>query len=159
MAVTASILIDFGAGTSDAYLTAELDSEMNNGKTTFSAGDNVYFRVYTDAASYAVTQTSGSTQKTAAGETESMSEVLPYAKQTTASATKKVKSITSMTWYGTDLGALSIAGAALVKAANATTSTIGVGKAAYVTEYDLWKLTPPSGMPDEYAILILITVA
>jgi len=44
MSVTASIVIDFGALENGAHIAAELDENKNGGKTTFLAGDVVYFR-------------------------------------------------------------------------------------------------------------------
>lgn len=49
--VSATIVVDFGAaaGDEDSILVAELDSRedgLNNGKTTFLPGDDVYYFVY-----------------------------------------------------------------------------------------------------------------
>jgi len=77
-----------------------------------------------------------------------------------ASTSKKVKAgaSISVTWYGNNLGTLSRSALNQVKASSGSATTIGVGKVSYDTEFDRWKLTPPSGMPTEYAIIVLITV-
>jgi hypothetical protein len=158
MSVTASIVIDFGALENGAHIAAELDENKNGGKTTFLAGDVVYFRVYADIA-YAITPTSGDVVKALSSvESETIGEILAFVKTKQAGVQKKIKPGTlSWTWYGNNPGNLLKTGATEVTIDTALEAPLAVGKVEYKSEYDLWTLTPPAGMASEYAILILVT--
>ena len=160
MSVTASIVVDFSAIGGADSLRAELDNERNNGKTSFQPGDQVYFRVYKGEgiSSYTVKKTAGGVSKIESDETETVKETLQFINESIASVSKPVKTppAISVDWYGTDLGTLSKAGDSAVKASGGGDGKIGICEAEYTTEYDVWLLTPPSGMPSEYAILIVI---
>ena len=158
MAVTASIVINFEKSDASSYLTVELDSEKNQGKTAFRQGDNIYFKVYSDV-SYSIYVTSGSVVKEEAlTESADIKEVLSFIKTKTASVQKKVlgNSI-SQVWYGDNIGDLFKTGVTSVEIDTVEDEPIGVCEITYRSEYDVWRLIPPDGMPDDYAIVILIT--
>ena len=158
MAVTASIVINFETNEQTSYLVVELDSEKNLGKTTFRSGDEIYFRVFSDI-SYLVDVTDGSAIKEESSvELADIKETLSFVKTKKATVQKKIKgSSISQTWYGTNLGNLIKTGTVNVEIDTAEDEPLGVCEITYKSEYDLWKLVPPAGMPDEYAIIILIT--
>ena len=158
MAVTASIVVNFEKSDASSYLVVELDSDKNLGKTTFRQGDEIYFRVFSDI-SYSVDVTDGSAIKEESSvELADIKETLSFVKTKKATVQKKIKgSSISQTWYGTNLGNLVKTGTVNVEIDTAEDEPLGVCEITYKSEYDLWKLVPPAGMPDEYAIIILIT--
>ncbi len=161
MSVQASIIVDFGASGEGKYLFAELDQEKNGNKTIFSQGDNVYFRIYADCA-YSVGTTSGAVVQEETIETGIINEVASFINSDQFSVTKKIKDgtlVTSPTWFGTDLGAIQKFNNTTIALVTENADPLGVCKIEYKSEYDLWKLTPPASIPEEYAIIILITCA
>lgn len=162
MSIKASLVIDFGAlDSEEALVAAELDAEMNNGKTQFSAGDQIYFKVYTEE-NYEVHVTSGSVLKTDTSESESIEkELLTFIGEARASAQKLVKAIDSFTWFGTELGTITRVGSPKVqdvKAANGGEGQYGVCHINYTSEFDRWMLQAPVGISTPYAILVVIAL-
>jgi len=47
---SSSITINFSTISADKYLSVELDSDLNNGKSTFVFGSSAYFKIYTNAS-------------------------------------------------------------------------------------------------------------
>ena len=158
MAVTASIVINFETNEQTSYLAVELDSDKNSGKTTFRQGDEIYFKVYSDV-SYSIDVTSGAVvQEETLTETADIKETLSFIKTKKATVQKKIKDNSiSQVWYGDVIGDLIKTGSLTVEIDTAELEPFGICKITYRSEYDLWKLVPPAGMPDEYAIIILIT--
>ena len=158
MAVTASIVINFEKTDETSYLAVELDSEKNLGKTTFRQGDDIFFKVYSDI-DYSIDVTSGTVVQTESDtESAEIKETLSFIKTKYATVQKKVlgNSI-SQVWYGSTLGDLFKSGVVSVEIDTAEAEPVGVCEITYKSEYDLWRLVPPAGMPDDYAIVILIT--
>ncbi len=149
--IKTSIVVQFGSVT-DAHLAVELDSELNGGRSSFQKGDSVYFRVYADV-NYTVYESSGSTQKTQTKKTENVEDLVSFL-ENVGSTSKYIKTYTSVTWYGTSGGTVTKIGATSLKCGTPTTGSIGLVK--YTTEFDVWKLTPPTFAGDSYAILIVI---
>ena len=153
---TASFVIDFGAAGADVLLAAELDEVRNSGKTSFQAGDTVYFRVYHNTP-YSVLSTDGTTSKVISNERgEIPAEIVQFVHSKQADVSKKVYILGAYTWFGFNLGALSAVGGTKISASLATELNFGVCKVSYTTEYDVWRLQAPVNMPTEYAILVLV---
>jgi len=159
MATTASLVVNFGGDDSD-ILTAELDSDRNNSKTTFQAGESVYFKVY-HTVPYTVSCSSGVASLVATDEVATItSEIVSFVKSAYASVDKFLNALLSYTWFdagnGNNYGAITASGNTEVKAAAADKDSLGVATINYQTKYDVWKLTPPIGMSSVYAILVYI---
>lgn len=159
MGAQATLVIDFGAAGIDAILEAELDSDKNLGKTSFNSGDVVFFRVYSDVP-YTIETTSGIVSEEGANpEQEAVdAEILNFVGEKSVDTGKLIRdgSPLIVTWYGTVLGTLTKTGSKQLTVDTALTDILGICKVEYQTEYDVWRLTPPGGMPEEYAILVLI---
>lgn len=153
----ATIVVDFGALVVDFHLSAELDNDLNGGKSSFQTTDAVYFRVYA-GGEYSVAVTAGTVQKTQAKKAVAADpEVVNFIHGEPGSVTKPIKTITRSLWLGNALGSISKIGDTSVKASGASKTNIGVAQVSYDTEYDVWKLTPPASAPSVFAILIVIT--
>ena len=61
------------------------------------------------------------------------------------------------TWFGSNLGTIKKINDITIGLEINIDNALGICKIEYQSEYDLWKLTPPANIPDEYAIVILIT--
>lgn len=161
--VTASLEINFG-GITDAYLSAEINSEDNDGKTSYVAGDEVYFRIY-HSGNYTVASTAGSCALETANITANIKtltdgnteEVVKFAFSATASTDKLITNFISYTWMGTALGVIKKSGYNEVSGGTAT--GIGVAKIDYDTTYDLWKFSSPATVngSTDYSVVIGIT--
>lgn len=160
MASKATLVVQFGGVDGLAYLAAEFDAKRNHDKTTFVRGDQVYFDVWASGP-YTVEVSSGTVNKIESEEIRLIeNEVISFPKQDYSNTQKAVDSIQSYEWYGVDYGNISVAGInepTKVIAANADENTIGIAKVSYNTKYDVWQLTPPASMSDDYAILIVVS--
>lgn len=164
MAVTTSIVVNFGDTGIDAFLSAEIVAEDNEGKTNFSAGDDVYFRIYR-SGTYTVTQTAGSTSLETPNITvnikdlndDNIAETVTYAFSLTANTSKYIESIDSANWIGKALNEIKKVG--YTELSGGKKDDIGVAIIDYNTIYDLWKLTSPSTLSGStnYSIVIGIT--
>lgn len=160
MAAKATLVVQFGGVEGLAYLAAEFDANRNHDKTTFVRGDQVYFDVWASGP-YIVQVSSGVANRIVTGETKLIeNEVISFPKQDYANTQKAVDTIQSYQWYGADYGNISSAGIndpTKVIAADGDENTIGIATIDYLTQYDVWVLTPPASMPDDYAILIVVS--
>jgi hypothetical protein len=162
MPATATFIIDFGS-IEDAYLVAELDEVKNGGKTSFTKGDTVHFKVFSDV-NYEFEVTSGTISNGSVGVQEIIeNEILSFIKGEAPSVQNYIapldppeSAITSQTWYGNNLGAIKPFGGTNVQADNATEETIGIASIDYITQYNEHQLVPPSGMTDVYHIIVYI---
>jgi len=173
MAVTASLVINFGDVT-DAYLSAEILDDDNEGKTSFSAGDTVYFRIY-HSGTFDVISNIGSTSEVSANQTQNIKELtddgneemVTFAFSGTASTDKLISNFISGEWVGTELGTIAKSGHAEVSGGikskdNGGTGlpdSVGVAKIDYDTKYDLWQFNSPSDVDGSttYTAVIGIT--
>ena len=155
MTAKATFVIDFG-NIKDAFLTVELDEVRNNGKTSFSKGDTVHFRISSDV-NYEIETTSGTILNGTVDQTEELeAEVISFVKGATASLQKKILNIDSVFWYGNNLGAINAVSATSVQAANANENTLGIASVNYTTEFNEHSIVPPAGMTDIYHIIVYI---
>lgn len=159
MGAQATLVIDFGVAGADAVLEAELDTDRNLGKTNFNAGDVVFFRVFSDV-SYTVSVTSGivSKENTIPEQEVVEDETITFVAEKSATSVKLIRNGSPITvvWYGTVLGVITKTRSKQFTVATNVEDILGICKIDYQTEYDVWRLTPPGGMPEDYAILILI---
>ena len=140
----------------ETYFIIELDEIRNEGREVFNSYDTtIYLRIYTNIE-YSIQMTSGTAQKIASHETLDVpSEVYSFIKNDYPAASKPVHSIEEYSWYGNDLGTISLVENSFTKlsASLATEDTLGVAKMTYKTFYDVWKIVPPS-LTTPYKILI-----
>lgn len=159
MTTTASIIVEFGGG-DDELLTAELDSVLNGGRSSFQAGESVYFRVY-HTVDYEVLVSSGTVSLESSDETEDIdSEILSFIGLSEPSISKRITAVRDYLWFDTDggnnYGEIQVSGSSGVRALLATVDSVGVASLDYRTTYDVWKITPPSGMANVYHIAALV---
>lgn len=159
MGAQATLVIDFGAVADSAVLEAELDIEKNLGKTNFNPGDVVFFKVYSDVP-YTIETTSGIVSEEGVNPEQKAAdaEILNFVGEKSVDTGRLIRngSPLTVTWYGTVLGTLSKTGSKQLTVTTIEENILGICKVEYQTEYDVWRLTPPGGMPEDYAILILI---
>lgn len=169
MAVTASLVVNFGDVT-DAFLEAEVNEADNEGKTSFVAGDEVFFRIY-NSGTYEVIQSAGSTSLESSNNVINIAELneegsleyVTFAFSGTASTDKYIHAFNSGNWIGTQLSEIKKSGFNEISGGlNPVTKKadkVGVAKVDYDTKYDLWKLTSPATLDGStnYSIVIGIT--
>jgi len=156
MAVTASLVINFG-DLDDAFLAAEINSDDNEGKTTYLAGDTVKFRIY-HSCGYTVTQTAGSTVQLSTDVAESITkEIITFAFTETGSTEKFIVGSLTGVWMGTPLGTIKQAGHNSVSSGGGANS-IGVAEINYASKYDLWEYSSPASINGSVTFTIIIGV-
>lgn len=172
MAVTASLVINFGDET-DAFLEAEINEEDNEGKTSFVAGDEVYFRVY-NSGNYKIIQTAGSTSLESSNNVVNISELneeglleqVSFAFSATSSTDKYIHQFYSGTWIGKPLGIIKkighneLSGGVVPKeqGGSGKPDSVGVAEVDYDTKYDLWKYSSPSSLNDSTTYSVVIGI-
>jgi len=124
---------------SDAYLTWELDSDRNAGRDTFPPGEPCYLRVYHEV-DYAVRATSGTLERIAVDEEESLTETVGFDDEDAADLNKLVAAVDAVVWWGADLGAVVPNGGGSVLLSGG--AGFSVAEITYRTRYDVWKLMP-----------------
>ena len=173
MGVTASLVVNFG-DVEDAYLSAEILDLDNEGKTSFSAGDTVYFRVY-HSCDYELTETAGTTSTTETDIIQNIKEltddgkgeVITFAFSGTTSTGKLIDTVVSSSWMGTALGTIAksgyseVSGGLITKAngGSGLPDSVGVARVDYNTKYDLCTLNSPAEIDGStnYSIVVGIT--
>jgi hypothetical protein len=144
----------------ESYIVMELDETRNKGKTTFTKIDHVvYLRIYSNKA-YDVLVTGGSAVKIAANIVEAIPapEMLAFIYLQDASTSKPVNgALTAATWYGANLGSLTLVPNSYnkIRAENATAATLGVADVSYNTIYDVWAIYRPAYSGLDFSILSL----
>ena len=155
MAVTASLVINFG-DLDDAYLSAEINEDDNEGKTSFLAGDTVRFRIYHSGA-YVVTQTAGSTTKITADVPETIAdEIVTFAFAKTGNTSKFISGSLTGVWVGTPVGVIKQSGFNGVSGGLDT--AIGVAEVSYASAYDLWEYSSPASINGKVTFTIIIGI-
>lgn len=161
--VTATVTIQF-TGT-DGQLSAEVDSRAdgpNNGKTSFSPGDDVYLLVRKSADVTVVGYPSlGSVGKV--GDVSGIKEkqVVTFPRTRSVELSQAPAGAVSLTWYGTSLGSYTVKGKTLTLtgAYNHDNPPVGVAMASYESAAESWKL---SGLPStvggksSYEVLVVL---
>lgn len=154
--VTTTLVIEFG-DTEQGSIAASLDSERNNGKATFSSGDSVFFRVWSEVP-YSIMVTSGTVAKIVTAESEEVTgEIITFANTNLSNAQFFVDRINSTQWLGNNLGNITPSKFNNVYVQNNPgTKPLGAAIISYDTSYDVWKLTAPTFTGSKYAIVVLI---
>jgi hypothetical protein len=134
----------------EPLLAFELDDTRNAGRTTFPPGEPVYIRVYHEAA-YALRATSGRLERVAVGETESVTETVPFDGVDTASLGRLVAAVDTVTWFGPNLGRLVPAGSSNVVLPGGAGFSVAV--VTYRTRYDVHKLVP-AALAETFPVLL-----
>jgi hypothetical protein len=139
----------------DAYIYIELDPVRNSDKTTFLTTDPVFLRIYSNI-DYNVICTAGTITKIKSGEVLAMDEeIVSFIHDEDPELSRPIESITSITWMGNNLGTLSEITSTKIRASLAGASSLGIGKVNYKAQYDVWKLTPPVIITDQFNIYVL----
>lgn len=161
--VTTTVTIQF-TGT-DGSLTAEVDSRSdgpNNGKTSFSPGDDVYLLVRKSSDVSVVGYPSlGTVAKV--GDVSGIKEkqVLTFPRTRTAELSQPPSGAVTLTWYGANLGAHTVKGKTLTLTGSYDHDNppVGVALAKYESAAESWKL---SGLPStvdgktSYEVLVVL---
>ena len=138
-------------------IEAELDDDYN-GKTSFLITDTeVYIRVYS-SEEYSLHLTAGTAEKILSDVIKELDpELLAFVHDAPVSVSKPVHQLLAVTWFGTNLGSLSVLPERpnSVAASGQTTDSIGLGEVTYSTRYDVWKIILPVGVTDVFSILTL----
>jgi len=149
-AVTATVTVAFSNSAGSAQLSAEIDNRPdgpNEGKTSFSPGDDVYLLVRKSAdvtvAGYA---TIGNVSLVGAVTGMEEKEMLVFPRTRSAELSKTPEGGVSFTWFGTVPGTPVVKGKTvnLTGAYDKDNPPIGVAEAVYTTAAESWKL---SGIP------------
>ena len=155
-----SVLIsnkDVQEGVED-YIDIQLDELKNNGRTIFTSSDTVvYVRIFSNI-DYTPILTAGSISKIESNHILKLEpEDVSFVHNEFGTVSNPVNSLISAIWYGTDLGSISVVDGkpTTVQASGQTESSIGIAKIVYNTKYDIWRITPPSGIVDSFKIFIL----
>ena len=164
MAITASITVSFGAGADGAdvqgHLSAEVDNRpdgLNAGKTSFNAGDTVYFLVYKSAnVEYDSPITSAGGISSENSVSVSKTDSLTFANVNTAELSVPANSAPSVVWSGRNLGTVTLG--ANQKTITTTATGVAIGNATYTASADAFALTSPVsiGGSTDFSILVFI---
>lgn len=137
----------------DQALVVELDDEMNNDKTQFLYGEKAYFKIYKYPSSLSLTITpSDGTIASEGSGTDDEEENITFVNTDTASSSKPVKSISSYSWLGNSLGAVSGLGTTV----NASNEGVGVLKLDYKSDFVRYSITIGTQSEEEYPIVVFI---
>lgn len=157
-AASASVNIDFEAVCDGGnYLAAELDSELNVGKTCFQFGEAAYFRVHKSPADMAIEimPSDGTIIAIGTNYSQNMAENVTFVNTNSAQLSKIIKLIQSYQWYGRSLGIILKVGDLQIRS---ELSGIAVGYIKYTTEYDVYSITvnPPANYK-EWPVVVVIS--
>lgn len=136
-------------------ITAELDAERNEGKSCFTYGEKVYFRVYTYPHDMQITLVSSDGSINAEGsDTETIEdEILIFADTKEASAHRYIRALVSYDWFGTSLGQVTCIGGSTIVAAKEGCAVL---RLTYKSSYRVYSVTVPPRDYETYLVLILI---
>ena len=136
------------------FLYIELDDKRNNNKTTFVCGNNVYFRVYTNIDYEGLISYGSMTLVNQQIEDTVVDDPVIFLDNKPVSVSQFIDEVTSVSWYGNDLGTVSVSGFKSVVASLADDDNIGLCKLTFKTKYDVWKLVYTLDMPTRFKILL-----
>jgi hypothetical protein len=143
MPILAHIVVSFGGGSeSGAMLKAELDSVMNNNKSSFTPNDEIYFIIYkypTDMHVYTPRVSSGQVVKIGPV-TRTKTDRWTFTSNLVKDLGYPINSVSIDKWYGN-------IGTNVKKVANSLSIDGGdpcIGDGEYEVYGELWKLIPPA---------------
>lgn len=166
--ITTSIVIDFKSSSEgDALLTAEVDGYpevdggLNKGETSFKPGDQpAYLVFYSSNVSILdhVTSLSGGAGYLSLGtRLVDVEEFVTFANEKEVSLSKPAASSVSVTWYGTNLGSVTLNDSKTKL--QVASEGVAVAKVSYKATAHQFRLTGNAGIPSgtkEYQILVYI---
>ena len=142
MAVSTTLVVNFGAAAEDEALIAEVDSRSEsdgglNQSTDFIAGDTVFFLVYqTDGITELEFKPSaGNVLGAGSSQLREVTETISFADTADASLQYPPEAIQEVNWFGNDLGSIIKAGGQNIRA-----SSSGVGVAQIIPDSYPWPL-------------------
>jgi len=155
MAVQTSLIIQFNGPGGEASVQAEIDARpdgLNDGKTDFLAGDSVGFLVFLSGARIvSQTATAGAVIAAGAGVLQT-TEILTFAKASSATTSKPIGRLTTHDWIGRDGGQVVATGGNTVRAVSG--DVIGLASVSYQADYQAFRLQGvPTGIEQ---VLIVI---
>jgi len=136
-------------------ITAELDAERNEGKSCFTYGEKVYFRVYTYPHDMRITLTPSDGVVNAEGsDTETIKdETITFADTNEAATHRYIHNLVSQDWLGTSLGQVVHIGGAAVRTVRKGCAVL---RLTYTSSYRVYSITVPPRDYETYLVLILI---
>ena len=136
-------------------ITAELDAERNRGRSCFTYGEKVYFRVYTYPHNMRITFTSSDGVVNAEGsDTETIrDETITFADTNEATTRQYICNLISQDWLGTSLGQVAHIGGTAVRAARKGCAVL---RLTYTSFYRVYSITVPPRDHKTYLVLILV---
>ncbi len=142
------------------YISAEVDSRadgLNKGDTSFEPGDMVFFLVYMNSVT-SIDQiiTSGGAVNSAGSSNVQIEEYITFDNSKESSVGKPILGITSVTWYGNNLGNLTIADDEITLIAGR--KGVGVAKIVYTAKAHAYVLASPASINGETKFQIAIVV-
>lgn len=150
-----SITINFQSEVTeeDQALVIELDSEMNDEKTSFVYGEKAYFKIYKYPSDLVVTieQSDGTITEEGSG-TVDEEEFVSFVDTESSSVSKPVKEIADSEWFGNDLGAVSATGLTV----EASQSGVGVLQLNYTSDFTRHAITIGEKSEELYPIIVFI---
>lgn len=168
--ITQTLTVSFGADSGTDSLIAEIDSRsdgLNKGKTSFRPGDDVYILVYRSnnvTIQEVVSSKGGIALDLSAGvQIVELTDTVIFANERESSVSKPVSGAFDVSWWGNDLGAMTLDNDQRTLSLSQDPSTpsdpvyAGVASVDYTSEADVYKLTNTL-IPNlsEYEIVIVI---
>ena len=160
MAVTASIVVDFGGNVSDSMLVAELDAIKNDDKSTFLTTETAFFTIYKFPSTLIVNKpvpTSGMVVEIGPV-TRTKTETLEFVGTKTHSLSYPPSGIVTVNrWFG------NVGADFTISQFNAIISSDApcICEVTYQTSGILWELIPPNNIDltvtPEWPIIVWIT--
>lgn len=160
--------ISFVTQETDSSIKIALDNERNldsqgGVKSSFLFGDTAYFRVYSDTPDgvFAVS-TDGTVTSMGAFTEDVTDEIVTFITKNTTEPDKPVSSISSYTWLGKSLGAVTLDGAYSLRCADVPKPSEGqIASAAvsYRSVYRLFGLTLSKKNRDVYPVTVYAGVS
>lgn len=162
-AVTATIVVKFEPPTGSSFLTAEVDSRedgLNKGKTSFGPGDTVGILVRkSDDVTISDAIVSAGTLVSGAGGSTEEEEFIPFALTLEGNLGKPYgAALDGPTWYGNNLGGITIAPNTTNIKLNDPLSKdkVGVLYLKYTSPYLAYYLTAPTQLNGKKTFDILV---
>lgn len=165
MSDNATIVVHFGqaaGGGAAGHLSAEVDGReggLNGGQTSFTPGQPVYILAYrTINVTITDVLSSAGTVAAQAPVSVSITEDLNFEDARTATLAKPVAgaALSSVEWFGTNLGALTLQDDKMTVEAPA--SGVAIARVTYNVTADVYKLESPASIngQTDFPILVLI---
>lgn len=162
MAVTASIVVNFGGTTAGSSLKAEVDNRdevsggLNAGKTSFLAGDRVGILVFKNRVTNVTATSSAGSISTGPTGLKVFTEDVEFVNSNEANLSYTATAISNVTWLGNSLGNVVNAGDGKVRSAQ---KGVAIARITYTAQYSSYYLQSPAtlGGLTNFPIVVFIT--